>query len=361
MTTPPSERSIANLPEQAAALPAPEREMFDRVFAVTRTRGELVVPPPMRPWVERTFGAVERVEAQTVVKVLNRWTLEGSLFNDLRASRPMETRPGSGDPSAAAGKDPFCAPLTGTPADTFGRVEGRYALTASNVAKYDGLHAVVVFSEHDALSWDEARVVDRFETAMRWLGEAHRASPRAVYPFVMWNCLPRSGASIPHGHMQATLGEGSAYARVEVWRRAVERYRELHGRSYTDDLHRTHLALGLGGERWLAHLTPLKEKELVLLAPAPGPALYAEIHRILRVYVDHLGVRAFNLAMYLPPLAAVEEDWGGFPVVVRLVDRGDPASATSDIGAMELFAQPVVASDPWRLAERVRQEYALNT
>ena len=41
-------------------------------------------------------------------------------------------------------------------------------------------------------------------------------------------------------------------------------------------------------------------------------------------------------------------------VVARMVDRGDPASATSDIGAMELFAQPVVAFDPWRLAEVVR-------
>jgi hypothetical protein len=36
------------------------------------------------------------------------------------------------------------------------------------------------------------------------------------------------------------------------------------------------------------------------------------------------------------------------------VDRGDPANRTSDIGAMELYAAPVVASDPFRVAETLR-------
>jgi hypothetical protein len=36
------------------------------------------------------------------------------------------------------------------------------------------------------------------------------------------------------------------------------------------------------------------------------------------------------------------------------VDRGDPANRTSDIGAMELYAASVVASDPFRVAEALR-------
>jgi len=39
------------------------------------------------------------------------------------------------------------------------------------------------------------------------------------------------------------------------------------------------------------------------------------------------------------------------PVVVRLVDRGDPLNRTSDFGAMELYAASVVSSDPFRVAE----------
>jgi len=117
--------------------------------------------------------------------------------------------------------------------------------------------------------------------------------------------------------------------------------------------------LGLGGTwgtvRWLAHLTPVKEKETILLAPTLGPDLMAALARVLACFRDELGVRAFNVAIILPPLAPVGDDWRDFPVVARLVDRGDPTSATSDIGAMELFAQPVVAFDPWRLAERLEQ------
>ncbi|CAA9437713.1 MAG: Polyribonucleotide nucleotidyltransferase (polynucleotide phosphorylase), partial [uncultured Rubrobacteraceae bacterium] len=59
-----------------------------------------------------------------------------------------------------------------------------------------------------------------------------------------------------------------------------------------------------------------------------------------------------------PPLAPADEDWTGFPAVVRIVDRGDPANRTSDIGAMELYAAPVVASDPFRIAEALRSTTA---
>jgi hypothetical protein len=52
----------------------------------------------------------------------------------------------------------------------------------------------------------------------------------------------------------------------------------------------------------------------------------------------------------MPPLSPVAEDWSGFPTVVYLVDRGSPANRTSDIGAMELYAASVVASDPFAVA-----------
>ena len=41
---------------------------------------------------------------------------------------------------------------------------------------------------------------------------------------------------------------------------------------------------------------------------------------------------------------------------MRLVDRGDPTSPTADIGAMELYAQSVVAADPYDV-KRVLSEH----
>jgi hypothetical protein len=72
---------------------------------------------------------------------------------------------------------------------------------------------------------------------------------------------------------------------------------------------------------------------------------------LLQGYVEDLGVRAFNVAFYMPPLGPTREDWADFPTVVYIVDRGDPSNRTSDMGAMELYAASVVASDPFRVAE----------
>jgi len=354
------DRSVTTLPEQLAALAEEERRRFDGLISVIRSEGSLVPPPEMHAWIERSFGSVEAVQAQSVIKTLNLWTLEGSLFNSLRARRPIDRKMETGgeEGSAGSGQDPFCHPLTGTPADTFGRVQGRHSITASNVAKYDALHSVVIYDTHNPLQLSEEQVIDAFDTAERWIARAHGARPHAVYPFVMWNCLPRSGASIVHAHMQVALAEGMPYARVELWRRAAVAYRSMTGRDYFEDFYAAHRCLDLGGEsgslRWMAHITPVKEKEAIILASSMGVDLYREIHRVLRIYIDALGVRAFNVAIYLPPLGPVEDDWSDFPVVARMVDRGDPSSATSDVAAMELYGQPVVAFDPWKLASALR-------
>ena len=77
------------------------------------------------------------------------------------------------------------------------------------------------------------------------------------------------------------------------------------------------------------------------------------IYRALRCLTDTLGVIRFNLVVYLPPLgpAVAGESWQDFPIVVRMVDRGDPMRRTADFGAMELYAASVVSSDPFKVAE----------
>jgi hypothetical protein len=42
--------------------------------------------------------------------------------------------------------------------------------------------------------------------------------------------------------------------------------------------------------------------------------------------------------------------WEGFPLVARLVDRGDTADLSSDIGAMEFYGANVVSSDPFKIS-----------
>ncbi len=359
--TKPRSLSIIALPQLRDGLAAEDREVFDRLFHLQAADGSLDPPSSMHPWIKERWGSVDAVTRQRIVKITNLVTWEGALFNGLRASRPIEpiSRSDLEEELSSSQGGPFCHPLEATPSDTFGRVRGAFGITASNVAKYDGWHGLVIFDRHDPLEFTEAEVIDHIETAWEWARRAHAQDPRAVYYLLLWNGLWRGGASILHGHLQMTLSQGMHYAKVEALRRAALAYHESHGTSYFDDLVRVHQALGLavqrGGAEVLVYLTPVKEKELVLLAPEVNDALKKTIYWALDGYLRRLGVTSFNLVLYHPPLAVTTEDWSGFPAMVRLVDRGDSSDPTSDIGAMELYAASVIASDPFEVVTRLSQ------
>ena len=344
-------------------MPTDARRAFERLFRVSRSTGRLVPPPSMRPWIQQQFGSVEAVETQTIIKVTNVVTMESALFNRLRASRPMEAKM-SGDllqTIDASTGDPFCHPLESTPEDVFGRIRGRHSITASNVAKYDAFHSLVIFDRHNPLKLSESRVRDYLETGFRWAQRVLREDPEARYFFFMWNALWKSGASVIHGHAQVACTHDMHYARVEALRRAAQQYRRESGTDYFSDLALAHRALGLTldhqGATVMAHLTPTKEKELLILTPGLGDPLPATLYRVLDCFLGRMGVSSFNLAIYMPPLAGSPEDWSGFPHITRIVDRGDPMNRTNDVGAMELYASPVISSDPFRVIEALQERF----
>ena len=353
--------SIVDLPSLVAKLGRTERASFDRLFEVVTSVGTLEPPAAMDEWLIQQFGSVAAVESQRITRVTNRYTRESSLFNALRAQRPMQA-PSLTNVRAEIEESRtgclFCEPTRGTPADSFGRVKGRHALTASNVAKYDGFHGVLVFDEHDPLApVDGDRLADYFETARAWARCANDVDGDARYYFLLWNVLYRAGASLIHGHMQMTVARGSHYARVEALRAVAAAY----AGDYFEDVVAAHRALGLvrtvGGADVVASLTPLKERELLFVAPAtadaeaPELALVPALVEALRVYREELGAVSWNLALLLPPLRDVAEDWSSFRPHARLVDRGAPTAKTTDIAAMELYAASVVASDPFKLIQ----------
>jgi hypothetical protein len=316
----------------------------------------------MHPWIESYFGSLDAVTAQRIIKLTNVVTWEGALFNDLRARRPLELRDHNNLRHAIQGNGsgPFTRPLEGTPEDVFGRIRGTHSITASNIAKYDGFHGIVIFDEHDPLRLDPQAISDYLDTALNWAERAHETDPSARYFFFMWNCLWKSGASITHGHAQMTLTRDMHYAKIEALRRAALSYRELHQSSYFDDLFAVHRELGLsfaeGKARGFAYLTPIKEKEVLLIANRVDRDLKGLIYRVLCAFTQTMNVLSFNLALYMPPLTIPErEDWNGFPIIVRIVDRGDLSNRIADFGGMELYAQPVIGTDPFFVARSMRQ------
>jgi hypothetical protein len=359
---------IADLPGRIAALPDAARERAERLFRVEVLTGRTDPPAEMDAWLVHHFGSVAAVREQTIVRIQNRWTLDGALFSPLRGRRPIDLLGEDllARETDATRADPFCSPETETPADTWGRIRGAHTVSGANAAKYDGHHGVIVFDRHDPLAFDEALVVDLLATGRAWAEREREADPAASAYLLIWNCGRRAGGSIVHGHAQVLLGRGAHYARVERLRRDAGAYRSITGRRYVDDLAGAHRDLGLaidlpGGVAVVASLTPVKEREVLVLGP-PGmderdPAYAGAVARTVVAYRDALGVRAFNLALQRPPIdpaLAGSDGWQELGPLVHLVDRGNPAVRSSDIGAMELFAASVVGSDPFEVAVTLR-------
>ncbi len=355
--------SITKLAQTITKLPPAERTLFERIYQLDINEAELYAPPTMYPFVKKHFGSIEAVEHQTTVKIINRVTLETSLFNPLRAFRPMTaTLDADLDKTIAAGRgasDPFNNILEDTAEDVFGRVEGEFCLTASNIAKIDAWHGVTIFNEYNPLDFDREQVVDYFMTARTWAEAALANDPRARYFLLAWNCLWKAGASIIHGHLQMSLTHDKHYGKIERLRRDAVGYRSHHNRSYFTDLVNLHRSLNLTADpadrvKAIVSLTPLKEREIWLLTDDFSPELAEAVYATLAFY-QSVGVTAFNLAVLMPPLSpplpnAPKEDWSDFPVIVRLVDRGDPLNRSSDVAAFEFFAASVITGDPFRTA-----------
>jgi hypothetical protein len=348
-------KSIANLPNLINELPKAEKALFNRIFDCSVEKGEIFLPESLKDWAAKKIG---HCEEQRIVRVTNKITLEGALFNELRSKRPIDVKVGEELERIIEGaKGPFCDPKNRTPADVFGRVSGKYCITAGNIAKYDYLHAVLIFSDHNPFVYEEEKIKDYIETAFRWYKKARKYDEKAIFPFFMWNCLWKASASMVHGHAQILLAK-QPYAKAEYIRRVAEDYAKAYASNYFDDLFIVHESLGLGLKvdevKVTANLTPVKEKEIFMISKSIK-ALPFCISMALRCYY-RLGVRSFTLAILMPPLIATD-GWSNFPYIVRLVDRGDPMSRTTDIGAMELYAgHSVVESDPFKLIEELGLE-----
>jgi len=316
----------------------------------------------MHDWVRHQFGSLETVSDQQVVRLTNKISGEETLFSNIRHLRPSDTRDENhaGLDDIDMGIGCFANPIQNTPEDPFGRVAGKFCVTASNIAKCNDLHGLVIFNQPHPLKFTQNEVIDYLDTAWRWAKLAHKHYPSHRYFFFCWNCLWRSGASINHGHAQMTLSQWRAYSRIESLRQAALSYQKRYHSNYFNDLFRIHQALGLAYEMdgiyTMAYLTPVKNHEILVMAHELTSAFASRLYDGLTLYRDILGVTSFNLALTTPPLCNTRETWKGFPVIGWMVDRGKLEYRSSDIGSLELFATNSVDSSPFKLAKLLNNQ-----
>jgi len=376
--------SIMDLAERVDALPAQEHKRFHELFRVSAAYGKMRFSPSAKDKLVQCFrdGAetpeetLAKLANQKIVRTYNTATREGALFNALRARRPgmkseqlAEARHKLDawiEESRLKNGCDFCTPESRTPEDPFGRIYGKHSITASNIAKYDKWSSIVFFNKHHPLDFTTAELSDYVNTGFRWFTQANHVDPWAVHPYFMWNCLSKAAASQQHGHAQVLLASDMPYEKINRLYTAAQAYARQRDRDYFADLYETHASVGLalqhGDAQVIVNLTPVKEKETLIIAPAKTLEDHAgrkhlkeALAMTARGFIDDMGVHSFNIALAIPPL---NERCPSLPYVARMVDRGSIFNPVTDIGGMELYGESVVASDPYRVMDKLRPRFA---
>ncbi len=358
--------TISNLEGIIDGLPPEERELVRRFYWVNTTIGRQKIPETMREWAEKQFNtSAAALEHQKIVRVRNEWTREEALFNEFRARRPVTS---DGCPASImetilrTDNCLFCTPEERTPEDLSGRVHGEYAVTGSNIAKYDAHHGLVIPFSHNPFEFSAEKMRDYLKVALQWLRQEHAISKEmkedAACPYIMANVLWKAGATVIHLHLQMTLSTGGNYPDVEKQKAAEDAYSgrgRQDNKKYFDDLFRAHEALGLGfrkhGSMMLAELTPKKEKGVMIIRDMPYwdefQNIADSVDFVIQRYLE-MGVQSFNMSFYLPSMTR-DNGWCRFPSIVRFIDRGPLDKNNSDMAGMELAGIPVISTDPYKL------------
>lgn len=348
----------------------PAYQILNRIYNYYSDKGIMIIPNTFKDKALAYMGdkslppeeALKRIENQQILKFSNKWTGEGAVFNSLRAQRPgmstlKDSRVLENLIEDSKKNCDFCNPEKYTPEDLFGRIKGEHCITVANLAKYDAWSSLLVFDKHNPLDFSQEEINDYFNTAYTWFNQVNEYDKNYKYPFMVWNCLYKAGASQIHGHAQILMTKEFPYAKIENLYSTIEKYKKYEGKDYFSDLYTLYQSLGLGFShgktKVIISLTPLKEKEILIISPeSPDKSIEVRetVYKILRCYIDYLGVENFNLAVFNPGITI-----NNLPYLIKIVDRGPLSSKTTDMGGMELYGSSVASYDPYKIMNSLRK------
>ncbi|CAG5122339.1 unnamed protein product [Candidula unifasciata] len=341
-------------------------DKFTSIFTLEARKATHNIPAPLRikvlGWLANNNDLYKEALDQDVVHIVSEYTREHTVFNPLRDKRPVlppeqsEESYFSDIMNSSAKNCDFCRFKSFTAEHTFGRVESKHAFSASNIFKIDTLHALLVLKKHDPLHWSLEEFLDLFQLTETWLAKAHSNNPKARYPAVIWDTLPKCGASQVHPHMHVVLDFERYHGEMEAWRKGAQDYFVAHSANYFSDLVAIYAALNLtvtyGKAVAFASLVPRKDHEVVIIAEKPNTDFYTLLYFVLRAFIDDLHKMCFSMGVGLP---AIDVPEGSLPAYARVITRGYVTDLRTDISSLELFMATNVNIDPYKTIEIVRR------
>jgi len=353
-------------------------ELIRRIYDISTFTTTIEIPNSFKNRIEKYFDTkIDNIKTQKIVKIINKWSEEGALFNYLRSYRPgikdskdirikINHEIENAINNSKENCD-FCFPEKFTPEDSFGRIEGKYCITAANIAKYDNYHSLLIFKKHNPLDFNFGEFNDYISTSFKWFEKVHKISNNYIHPMLIWNCLAKAGASKTHGHFQL-LTTKTIYPKIKSKLNINSIYYNKYKHNYFLDILQIHEYLDLIFKKdkniIIAYLTPIKENEVIILSPELDENFIYYLYNILRIYIDRLNIKSFNFTLFSLNLDETFKNFKKFYFkvnkfnkifIAKIVDRGNPLKNISDIASMEIFASSVISSDPYNVIANLKK------
>lgn len=338
---------------------------FETMYSFDTRHASLILPTPfqgkVKKWLGNNEDLYQELFDQEVIHVVNKFTREHTIFNPLRDKRPVsppdlsESQYFESVLKETKTSCDFCNYQDFTAEHTFHRVESKYSFSASNAFKMDTLHALFALKQHDPLQWSEEQYMDLMNLTVTWFQKAATYMEGVRYPVVIWDVLPKCGASQVHPHLHGFLDQQRYHGVVEAWRMAAQDYYSQTGTNFYADMANVALALGLGISHKsavaFASIVPRKDDEIVVMAPTAGKDFFQLVYIVIRALVDDLGKFCFSMGIGYPSLEGTE---GKIPAYARIITRGAVTELRADISSLELFAATNVNVDPYKVIQLVK-------
>ena len=297
------------------------KKIFLRIFEFKIEKTKLLLPQEIK----KSFSQFEK---QEIFILRNKILKQETHFNIQRGKRKEPLK----ENNLNNFYDPFCDPLKNTPFDSWGRLENKFAITASNLAKSSKNHSLVIFKEHNLEKVNLKDIENVFKLANLWLNKFNDK-----FKIIIWNFGFRAGASIYHPHLQIfSLNEMPL--KIKDLFDKFDNYKNIFNSDYLKDYFLLTKFLKLGEEykniKISLNLTPIRDKEIIFWGDNFDKKI-KNISYIVYSYLKSLFQEDFNLFLFIN-----NNSFLGF-----LVSRGNKNKLNSDIGSLELYAFSVVGFD----------------
>jgi len=340
--------------------------LFNRIYEIKTEKSHMNIPESLQ--CDPKFSFVND-GVQKIITLINLFTYEEVLYNPIREKRPGYIY-GNDDHvildekiSKSKKNCDFCDIENRTASDPWGRIisPSRECCVASNIAKYQGYHSMIIPKQHSSIELSLSLIQDLLLTAKQWFDTVNALDSNAVYPHIMWDNLPRSSASQYHMHWQVNMRSNRYFGRTQQLYDAAERYKKIYESNLLQDIITVHETLGLAircnNVVAMAYITPIKEMEIMIISWSESYEIFGRMFYLaLEVLFKDMNVRAISCGI---SLKAYNDN--NYPTIARIINRGGAFDLRNDVGAMEFYGACNITNDPFVLAKALHDRFKNTT